>query len=381
MNLEEFRIKEFIRRDARLQNSQPLELIKTDNHKEWLHVVYVMTWVGICGGSKIIMQHCNRLVEKGHRATIVCHFSKPTWFPLNEQVEFIHVPMSDVLCEYIPLCDVIVATYWKEIYECVEQKIAPVVYFEQGDTHLFNQPAIDTGMMNHIQKQISLAPFVYTVSTFAAEKLKEHFNINSQVIPNAIDKDIFYPNKKEASEKDKTVITAIGSEHIGFKCITNIVISITILRKMGYCIEFIWISPDAPSKLTMIPVKISPSQEEIGEYMRQSDIYVCASHYESFCLPVLEAMTSGAAVVTTDNGGIRDFVIDGINGLIIDKNNIADMVEKIAMLINNTKLRQDITTAAIKTAYAFDWEHTTDKLINYYRDIASYQIKNELVSV
>jgi len=380
MDFWEFRNKEFVRRDTRLQNRQPMELIKTEDYKERLHIVYVMTWVGICGGSKIILQHCNQLIEKGHKATIVCHFPKPIWFPLDARVAFVHAPMGEVLCEYIPKCDVIVATYWKEIYECVEQKMAPVVYFEQGDTHLFDQATMNAHTMEHIRKQIGIAPFVYTVSTFAAEKLKENFNANAKVIPNAIDKTIFYPTQdaKEIKGGDKTTITTIGSEHIGFKCIINIVMAIEILKKMGHDIEFIWISPDAPSKLTMIPVMVNPAQKEIGECMRKSDIYVCASLYESFCLPVLEAMTSGAAVVTTDNGGIRDFVTDGSNGLIIEKNNIADMVEKITMLINDTQLRRQIAVAAMETAQAFDWQYTTDKLISYYRDIASYRIKGRL---
>jgi len=377
MEFREFRNKEFARRAARLQTSKPMELVKTNEQKERLHIVYVMTWVGICGGSKIILQHCNQLAQKGHKATIVCHFPKPSWFPLDARVAFVHAPMGEVLCEYIPRCDVIVATYWKEIYECMEQKIAPVIYFEQGDTHLFDHAAMDAYTLEHIRKQISLAPFVYTVSTFASEKLKENFNADALVIPNAIDKTIFFPNPnvKELNAGKKTVITTIGSEHIGFKCVTNIIVAIAILRKMNHDIEFIWISPDVPSKLTMIPARINPTQKEIGECMRKSDIYVCASHYESFCLPVLEAMASGAAVITTDNGGIRDFVKDGENGLIIGKNNIADMIEKITMLINDTKLRQNIAAAAMEAAQAFDWEYTTDKLINYYRDIASYQIK------
>jgi len=341
--------------------------------KERLHIVYVMTWMGICGGSKIILQHCNQLAERGHRATIVCHYPKPSWFPLDARVAFVHVPKGEVLGEYIPRCDVIVATYWKEICECVEQKIAPVVYFEQGDTHLFDQEAMDAGLMAYIRKQIGAAPFVYTVSTFAAEKLKENFNVDTHVIPNAIDKNIFYPGEKAAN--DKTVITAIGSEHVGFKCIMNIVVAVAVLRKIGHEIEFIWISPNAPSRLTMLPVKVNPSQKEIGDSLRQSDIYVCASLYESFCLPVLEAMSSGAAVVTTDNGGVRDFVKDGVNALIIDKNNIADMVEKVAKLINDTKLRQNIAAAALETAQTFDWAYTTDKLISYYQNIASQ--KNE----
>ncbi len=42
--------------------------------KIFLKITYVMTWTGICGGSKIILQHANRLVEKGHKITIISHY-------------------------------------------------------------------------------------------------------------------------------------------------------------------------------------------------------------------------------------------------------------------------------------------------------------------
>jgi len=374
MDFWEFRRKEFERRHARLQQSQPMKLEKIKLKKNKLHIVYVMTWTGICGGSKIILQHCNKLVERGHAATIICHFDRPSWFPLDERVVFVQVPLDKVLCEHIPICDVIVATYWKEIYECVEQHIAPVVYFEQGDSHLFDPKTIDTHTTEHIRKQIQIAPFVYTVSTFAKEKLQEVFNTEAAIIPNAVDKNIFYHNSNKKENVDKAVITAIGSENISFKCIFNIVVAIQILKKLGNNIEFTWISPDNPGKLVTIPAIINPNQKDIGNYLRHSDIYVCASLYESFCLPVLEAMTCGAAVVTTDNGGIRDFVVDKENALIIEKNSISDMIDKLQMLINDINLRKKLAASALKTAKTFDWEHTTDKLISYYTDISCYQV-------
>jgi len=375
MDIPTFRRLEFARRDAGLKNSQPMKLIKTDIKKERLHIAYVMTWVGICGGSKIILQHCNLLVDRGHRVTIVCHFPKPSWFPLDVRIGFVQPPMGDVLCEYIPKCDVIVATYWKEVYECMEQNIAPVVYFEQGDTHRFAPETMDAYTMEHIRKQIEIAPFVYTVSTFASEMLKVNFNVYAKVIPNAVDKNRFYPCAINRDIDYKTVITAIGSEHIGFKCIFNIVVAIELLKKLGYNIEFIWISPDTPARLTKIPVKINPSQKEIGDCLRRSDIYICASLYESFCLSVLEAMACGATVITTDNGGVRDFVKDQINSLIIEKNSIADIVKKAVILINDVALRKRLAHTAVETADEFDWIHTTDKLVNYYHDISSYQIE------
>ena len=374
MDFMEFRRKEFERRDLKLKNSQPMKLKKTGEEKDRLHIVYVMTWTGICGGSKIIFQHCNKLVEKGHRATIVCHFPKPQWFALDKRVGFVQAPLGEVLCEYIPKCDVIVATYWKEIYECVEQEIAPVVYFEQGDNHLFNHGAMGDHTMAHIRKQIKLAPFIYTVSNFAREKLHEVFNVQADVIPNAVDKAVFYPDPSVKDSNDKTVITAIGSENTRFKCIFNIVVAIEILKKIGHDIEFIWISPDTPSQLVSVPAIINPDQTQIGACLRRSDIYVCASLYESFCLPALEAFMCGTAVVTTDNGGIRDFARDHINALIIEKNNIADMINKIATLIKDTQLRNDLAKNAIDSAKEYDWGVTADKLIEYYRKIASYQI-------
>jgi glycosyltransferase involved in cell wall biosynthesis len=376
MDIGELRRIEFSRRHLRLQDYKPMKIIKTDRKKNRLHIVYVMTWVGICGGSKIILQHCNRLVELGHKATIVCQFAKPGWFPLDERVAYVHAPMCEVLCEYIPRCDVIVATYWKEIYECVEQRIAPVVYFEQGDNHLFSPEAINAATMEHIQRQIQSPPFVFTVSTHARAKLKESFNVEATVIPNAIDKSIFYPKIKGGGGDGKTTvtITAIGSENVYFKCIPEIFAAIEILRKIGREIEFVWITPDMPNVLPRESAVVNPEQKVIGDCLRRSDIFICASLFESFCLPALEAMTCGAAVVTTDNGGVGDFAKDNENALMIEKNNIADMVCKLDLLINNPELRHKLMERGLETSKRFSWDVTMDRLIEYYYDIAGYDV-------
>ena len=65
--IEDFKQKEFEQRETRLQNAIPQELIKTNNIKEKMHITYVMTWTGICGGSKIILEHANKLTQRGHK--------------------------------------------------------------------------------------------------------------------------------------------------------------------------------------------------------------------------------------------------------------------------------------------------------------------------
>ena len=371
-NLDELRKIEFDERENRLKSAIPQELIYSNNEKEKLHITYVMTWTGVCGGSKIILEHANRLTKMGHTITLISHFPKPNWFSLDEKVEFIQVPWENILCKSIPKCDLIVATYWREIYECIEQKIAPVIYFEQGDFHLFDLSKVDERLFKYIKKQLDTVKFVYTVSTFAKEKLQEIYNKESIVIPNAVDDKIFY---YEPHKKNKVItISIIGAEDSEFKKISNILEAIKIVKKEGYKIDLKWITPTAPVKSKEKAI-VNPKQIVIGDTLRNSDIYICASMYESFCLPVLEAMTCGAAVITTNNGGNMDFIEDGYNALIIEKNNIEDIVNKLKMLIENENLRNTIAKNGVEKASQYSWNITMERIEKYYKEVAKYEVK------
>lgn len=171
-NIQYYREKEFEQREERLRNAKKQQLHYVQKDKKTLNITYVMTWTGVCGGSKIILEHANKLSNRGHKITLISHDTRPDWFPLEKKVQFIQVPWEEILCEQIPKeTDVIVATYWREIYECVEQRIAPVVYFEQGDFHLFDLEKLDKRTYDYINKQLKTINFIYTVSSFAKKKL------------------------------------------------------------------------------------------------------------------------------------------------------------------------------------------------------------------
>lgn len=96
-----------------------------------------MTHVGICGGTKICFEHVNHLTRFNQRATIVSHFEKPTWFPIHKNVHYIQVPFEKELATGIPQCDVIVATYWREIYENALQEKSHRLYILNRETIIF----------------------------------------------------------------------------------------------------------------------------------------------------------------------------------------------------------------------------------------------------
>ena len=376
INIKEFRKKELQRRKERLVNAIPQKLqYNSEINKTHLNITYVMTWTGICGGSKIILQHANRLTASGHNINIISHYPYPNWFKLDKKVNFQQIPLDNILCESIPKnSDLIIITYWREIYEAIEQKIAPVIYFEQGDFHLFDSENVEKDLFDYIYKQINLAPFIFTVSTYAQKKLKEVYNVDSQVIHNSVNNEVFFPTEREKNNNVK--ISMIGSPNTEFKRIKDIVQALDIVKEKNPNIVINLISPDTPNEeLSIIDnLIINPEQIIIGNTLRKSDIYICASMYESFCLPVLEALTCGCAVITTDNGGINDFCKNNFNCLIIEKQNINDIVEKVTTLINNENLRNELSKNAIETSRKFTWENITNELDKYYKNIAKYKV-------
>ena len=371
MNIKEWEELELSRKEVDIQKQDIVKI--SDNKKSRLHIVYIMVWTQVCGGSKIILEYANRLTQRNHDVSIITYDEKPQWFQLEDAVNFIKVPQGADIKQYIPECDVIVATSWKCIYEAVKSNIAPVVFFEQGGSHLFEVENVEKNKFEIIKHRISLVPFVYTVSSYARDKMKEIYNQDSKVICNSVDTNIFYP-RDGYEEKENIELAMIGSEDFKFKNVGEILKAYRILQQKYSNISLNWITQTQPTKNPEKAI-VNPPQKEIGEILRRTDIYICNSEYESFGLPTLEAMTCGAAIITTDTGGMRDFVRENENGLIVKKHDINDLMQKIEILIKDRQLREKLALSGMETAQTMNWDESVRQLIEYYQHIARYNIK------
>ena len=225
-----------------------------------------------------------------------------------------------------------------------------------------------------VANRIKLPPFIYTVSQYSADKIKEIYGKDSSVIYNALESSIFYPREKEREAKDIS-ITIVGSEDFKFKNIGEI---LEVIRKLKgkYQIKLNWITQTKPTiNEEGKEAIVNPPQKIIGDILRDTDIYICNSEYESFGLPTLEAMTCGAAVITTDTGGMRDFVVDGENALVIKHHNEDDMMEKIERLIKDRELMYRIAKDGKETASRFNWDNSIKDMEEYFREIAKYKVE------
>ena len=360
------------------ENIEPQKVVKLySEEKDVLEITYIMVWTKVCGGSKIILEYANRLAKRGHKINIVTYDEYPKWFSLSENVNFIKVTNGEDIINYIPESDVVVSTSWKCIRKAVKSNKGPVAFFEQGGSHLFELDKLNDRKREIVQQRMRLPAFIYTVSQYSADKIKEIYGKDASIIYNALETSIFY-SRKEEKQKEETSITIVGSEEFKFKNIGEILEVIRLLKR-NYKIKLNWITQNNPKiNEERKDAIVNPQQKVIGDILRNTDIYICNSEYEAFGLPTLEAMTCGAAVITTDTGGMRDFVQNGINALVINHHDKDDMKEKIEMLINDKKLMHKIAENGMKTALKFNWDNSIINMEKYFRKIAKYRIKKEI---
>ncbi|MDQ1638068.1 MAG: hypothetical protein QOF62_1407 [Pyrinomonadaceae bacterium] len=98
------------------------------------------------------------------------------------------------------------------------------------------------------------------------------------------------------------------------------------------------------------------------------DVFVSASHTESFGLAIVEAMASGTAVVVTETEGAREIVRHGETGLLTPISNPDAMSAAIRSLLTDEATRLRMAAAAQKdVAERFSVERMVDETEKIYR--------------
>jgi len=109
--------------------------------------------------------------------------------------------------------------------------------------------------------------------------------------------------------------------------------------------------------------------DKIIPYYNDSQIFVFMGRNEGIPRSILEAMACGKPVIAAPNSGIPDVIKDGINGFLINNNQPNLLAEKIIMLLNDKKHRENIGLAARKTIEdKFTWESFVEQLTKLFRD-------------
>ena len=119
-------------------------------------------------------------------------------------------------------------------------------------------------------------------------------------------------------------------------------------------------------RLTLVP-GLPPGSAELEAAFASADVFVLPSVHEPFGIVALEAMVRGIPLITSNVGGLPDFVKDGENGLLFDPSDPANLVRAFDRL---AALSQEsiagMVSAARATAAQFSWRSVVDRLMRIY---------------
>ncbi len=109
------------------------------------------------------------------------------------------------------------------------------------------------------------------------------------------------------------------------------------------------------------------SYEETAIYYRAADLLLHPARYEGYGLTALESLAAGTPVVATDTGGVRDAVIDGVDGFLVVRDARA-IAEGVIHLLQDDKLREEMGRKGRERALRRSWRAVTQEYIDLMRE-------------
>ena len=95
-----------------------------------------------------------------------------------------------------------------------------------------------------------------------------------------------------------------------------------------------------------------------------AEIIALPSTYEPFGMVAIEGMACGTPAVVTARGGLKDFLIDGQDALIVDPVDTQALAEAILLLLKDKRLCHEISQAGYEKAHStFTWERIAESTL------------------
>jgi GT2 family glycosyltransferase/glycosyltransferase involved in cell wall biosynthesis len=333
-----------------------------------LRVVYVTEGTGVGGGHRDIFEHLNRLLDRGHEVALYTLGDEPDWFQLRAPVHSFEF-YDELVQELAGLDAIKVATWWNTAAPVWQASVLhgiPVYFVQDIETSYYP----DDESVRHAVIDSYRPEFRYmTISGWNGERLRE-LGLEAELIPPGIDLENFCPRPEVQRRED--VVLALGRTNP----LKNLPLTVAAWRALADRpqsgrraeLRLFGIEPELATDPGMRYVE-SPSDEQVAELLAEATVFVQTSTHEGFCLPALESMATGGAVVCTDAHGNRDFCVDGENCL-MPAPETAAVSAAIARLLDDPELRTRLGRAGIETAREYAWERRIDALESFLDEVA-----------
>ncbi len=287
--------------------------------------------LGAYGGIRRMVEFANRLVDRGHRVTLYVPATEPrrcAWMSCRAQVRHLRDGYDD---------DLDVLLFNDEPQWFLLDRFGRArrrVFYALHHSGLYQKRSSWEALRAEVDLQ--LANSAWTADQIAAE-----IGHRPEVVISGIDRSVFCPHGgakrhevlcagDERWWKGTDTIRA-AADHLGLHLVTY----------AGRGLD----------------------QPALGREYSTARQFVVGSWFEGFGQPGLEALACGVPLVTTDNGGCREYAVDGQTALLVPPRDVVAMAEAMARLREDPALAERLVANGLEVVRRdFDWEDRTDHL-------------------
>jgi len=226
-------------------------------------------------------------------------------------------------------------------------------------------------IFSHVLKKVN---FIICVSTNLSSQVKDYFSLKSQphtiyngvTIPRGIKPKSFKYKKKillciSRFDKQKDQVTLLKAFHMAFKEFPNIEL---VLVGDGSLKETI---RKKVEKMGMSrEIKFLDWVQKPETLYQKSDIFILSSKREGLPFVLIEAMSYGLPVISTNSPfGPSEILKEGKDGILVPIGDYGSMKEAIIKLVTNKKMYESLSRKSIKRAKFFSKEN----MLKNYRKV------------
>ncbi len=320
-----------------------------------LRVVYVTESTIVGGGHRVVFEHLNGLADRGHDVALWTLTGPPDWFELRCPVRTFRD--YDELAEALaPLDAIKVATWWNTATAVWRAGVVhgiPAYFVQDIETSYYRDaPERRYQVLDTYRQEFRFL----TTSAWNREHLRE-LGFDAEIVSPGVDLDTFHPLAEVARRDD--MVLALGRTDP----LKNLALTIDAWHRLPQPRPELCLFGSHPALATEPGIRYvsSPPDAEVNALLNSATVFLQTSTHEGFCLPPLEAMATGGAVVCTDAHGNRDYCVDGVNCLMPEATPAA-VAGAVRRLLSDGQLRRRLGEAGRATAAEYDWATRVDEL-------------------
>jgi glycosyltransferase involved in cell wall biosynthesis len=333
-----------------------------------LKITFLAPHIRIAGGVRAILTYADRLAGRGHDVTVVVLAKRswlawwrnvrgqgPDWIPgFRARVRWV----AGWDPARLPAATALIATAWRSADAAARAPASAGAkfYFVQHYESLYH------GDPARVDATYALPLRKIVISTWLAGVMKDRFAGAAEVLVTPVDRDLFHP--VEGARSDEALRVLMLHHDYAWKGVREGLEAIAAVKVRHPEVLLVGFGVKRPREaLPYDEFHENPPQERLAWLYSRCPIYLCPSWDEGLGMPPMEAMACGAALVTFDNGGSRDYANDGETALVAPRRNVAALAEALERMVTDAALRERLARQGQTFVTSrFDWDRATEKI-------------------